>query len=147
MSDQTETRTGWLSRDDLANIRANVPLVYVDAVPVRVDELGRVTKVGMLLRQAADGTLSSLVYRQFFVRGFLRPFLWGHLRLVYDLSGGHYHEWFRGWHVGQLALLAMTVVGPKTMWGLIGVVPLATGLLNFCPAYTLLGINSCKTKA
>lgn len=46
-----------------------------------------------------------------------------------------------------LALLTMTVVGPKTMWGLIGVVPLATGLLNFCPAYTLLGINSCKTKA
>ena len=46
-----------------------------------------------------------------------------------------------------LALLAMTVVGPKTMWGLIGVVPLATGLLNFCPAYTLFGINSCKTKA
>ncbi len=46
-----------------------------------------------------------------------------------------------------LALLAMTVVGPKTMWGLIGVVPLATGLLNFCPAYTLLGINRCKTKA
>lgn len=46
-----------------------------------------------------------------------------------------------------LALLAMTVVGPKTMWGLIGVVPLTTGLLNFCPAYTLLGINSCKTKA
>jgi hypothetical protein len=46
-----------------------------------------------------------------------------------------------------LSLLAMTMVGPKTMWGLIGVVPLATGLLNFCPAYTLLGINSCKTKA
>ena len=46
-----------------------------------------------------------------------------------------------------LVLLAMTVVGPKTMGGLIGVVPLATGLLNFCPAYTLLGINGCKTKA
>jgi hypothetical protein len=46
-----------------------------------------------------------------------------------------------------LTLLAMTVVGPKTMLGLIGVAPLATGLLNFCPAYTLLGINSCKTKA
>ncbi len=46
-----------------------------------------------------------------------------------------------------LALLAMTVVGPKTLWGLIGVVPLATALLNFCPAYTLLGINTCKTKA
>ncbi|MFM7045603.1 MAG: DUF4916 domain-containing protein [Ilumatobacteraceae bacterium] len=61
MSEQTETRTGWLSRDDLNNIRANVPLVYVDAVPVRVDELGRVTKVGMLLRQAADGTISRMV--------------------------------------------------------------------------------------
>lgn len=46
-----------------------------------------------------------------------------------------------------LALLTMTVVGPKTLWGLIGVVPLATALLNFCPAYTLLGINTCKTKA
>ena len=50
MSDQLETKTGWLSRDELENIRANVPLVYVDAVPVRVDDVGRVTKVGMLLR-------------------------------------------------------------------------------------------------
>ncbi len=46
-----------------------------------------------------------------------------------------------------LALLATTIVGPRSLWGLIGVVPLATALLNFCPAYTLLGINTCKTKA
>lgn len=46
-----------------------------------------------------------------------------------------------------LALLATTVIGPKTMWGLIGVAPLATALLNFCPAYTLLGINTGKTSA
>jgi ADP-ribose pyrophosphatase YjhB (NUDIX family) len=58
---QTDTKTGWLSRDELENIRANVPLVYVDAVPVRVDDLGRVTHVGMLLRQAADGSLSRMV--------------------------------------------------------------------------------------
>ena len=58
---QTNTQTGWLSRDELENIAANVPLVYVDAVPVRVDDLGRVTHVGMLLRQAADGTLSRMV--------------------------------------------------------------------------------------
>ena len=45
-----------------------------------------------------------------------------------------------------LALLATTVVGPKTLWGLIGVVPLATALLNFCPAYTLLGVNTCDRK-
>jgi len=61
MSDQLDTKTGWLSRDELESIRANVPLVYVDAVPVRVDETGRVTKVGMLLRQAADGTISRMV--------------------------------------------------------------------------------------
>ena len=51
----------WLSKDELQNIRANIPLVYVDAVPVRVDDRGRVTHVGMLLRQAADGTISRMV--------------------------------------------------------------------------------------
>jgi ADP-ribose pyrophosphatase YjhB (NUDIX family) len=61
MNEQLDTRTGWLDKDQLQNIRANVPLVYVDAVPVRVDDLGRVTSVGMLLRQAADGTLSRMV--------------------------------------------------------------------------------------
>ena len=61
MNEQLDTRTGWLSNDELQNIRANVPLVYVDAVPVRVDDLGRVTHVGMLLRQAADGTISRMV--------------------------------------------------------------------------------------
>ncbi|MEO5900785.1 MAG: DUF4916 domain-containing protein [Ilumatobacteraceae bacterium] len=61
MSDQLDTRSGWLSPADLENIRANVPLVYVDAVPVRVDELGQITHVGLLLRQAADGSLSRMV--------------------------------------------------------------------------------------
>lgn len=61
MSEELDTRTSWLSFESLENIRANVPLVYVDAVPVRVDDLGRVTHVGMLLRQAADGTISRMV--------------------------------------------------------------------------------------
>jgi ADP-ribose pyrophosphatase YjhB (NUDIX family) len=61
MNEQLDTRTGWLSKDELQNIRANVPLVYVDAVPVRVDDLGQVTSVGMLLRQAADGSISRMV--------------------------------------------------------------------------------------
>lgn len=56
-----ETSTGWLDREQLEAIRANIPLVYVDAVPVRVDELGRVTLVGLLLRQAADGSISRMV--------------------------------------------------------------------------------------
>ena len=61
MSDRTETRTGWLSRDDLETIRGQVPLVYVDAVPVRVDALGQVTEVGLLLRAMPDGTISRAV--------------------------------------------------------------------------------------
>lgn len=61
MSDQLDTKTGWLDTETLQNIRANVPLVYVDAIPVRVDELGRVQSVGLLLRQAADGSISRMV--------------------------------------------------------------------------------------
>jgi ADP-ribose pyrophosphatase YjhB (NUDIX family) len=61
VSDRTETRTGWLSRDDLETIRGQVPLVYVDAVPVRVDALGQVTEVGLLLRAMPDGTISRAV--------------------------------------------------------------------------------------
>ncbi len=61
MSEQLDTKSGWLSPDELENIRASVPLVYIDAVPVRVDEAGRVTHVGLLLRQAADGTISRMV--------------------------------------------------------------------------------------
>jgi ADP-ribose pyrophosphatase YjhB (NUDIX family) len=61
VSDQLDTKTGWLDNEQLSDIRANVPLVYVDAVPVRVDERGIVSHVGLLLRQAADGTISRMV--------------------------------------------------------------------------------------
>jgi len=41
---------------------------------------------------------------------------------------------------GLLVILAITgAIGP---WGFIGLLPIATGLLNTCPAYTLLGINT-----
>ena len=44
-----------------------------------------------------------------------------------------------------LALHALFFVGPHSMWGIVGVVPLLTGLIGSCPAYTLLGISTCKT--
>jgi ADP-ribose pyrophosphatase YjhB (NUDIX family) len=50
-----------MPNDVLNDVRDRVPLVYVDAVPVRVDEAGIVTHVGMLLRQAADGSISRMV--------------------------------------------------------------------------------------
>lgn len=43
-----------------------------------------------------------------------------------------------------LGLLALVFVGPHTLWGLLGLVPLATGLLGSCPLYTVLGISTCS---
>jgi ADP-ribose pyrophosphatase YjhB (NUDIX family) len=57
----TATQASWLSREQLEQVRAQVPLVYVDAVPVRVDGHGLVTEVGLLLRQAADRSISRMI--------------------------------------------------------------------------------------
>ena len=47
--------------------------------------------------------------------------------------------------VGLLSLIAI-LDGNARWWGLVGLVPLATGLFNFCPVYPLLGWNSCPMK-
>lgn len=45
---------------------------------------------------------------------------------------------------GGLLLLGLAIAGQFTPWTWIGVVPLLTGLIGWCPAYALLGINTCK---
>ena len=45
-----------------------------------------------------------------------------------------------------IALIAMAALGVVGAWGWIGVVPLLTGLLGTCPAYSLLGMNTCPLK-
>ncbi|MBI4957664.1 MAG: DUF2892 domain-containing protein [Myxococcales bacterium] len=45
-----------------------------------------------------------------------------------------------------IGLLLLVVLGPKTLWGLVGIVPLLTGLVGSCPIYTLLGISTCRTR-
>lgn len=45
-----------------------------------------------------------------------------------------------------LVLIALVFVGPKTAWGWIGLVPLLTAVVGFCPAYTLFGVRSCPVK-
>ncbi|MGB5082018.1 MAG: DUF2892 domain-containing protein [Burkholderiales bacterium] len=47
-----------------------------------------------------------------------------------------------------LGLLALMLVleGNARWWGLVGIVPLLTGLMNFCPLYALLGIDTCPMK-
>ena len=42
-------------------------------------------------------------------------------------------------------LILLALFGIIGWWGWIGVVPLASGLMNWCPAYTLFGINTCPT--
>ncbi|MBE9504119.1 MAG: DUF2892 domain-containing protein [Proteobacteria bacterium] len=43
-----------------------------------------------------------------------------------------------------IALLSLVVTGPQSLWGLIGIVPLITGLIGNCPLYSILGISTCK---
>jgi len=44
-----------------------------------------------------------------------------------------------------LALIAMVFVGPKSAWGWIGIVPLATGIMSWCALYQALGIRTSKS--
>lgn len=44
-----------------------------------------------------------------------------------------------------IAAFSLVFVGPQTYWGLLGIVPLATGLLGSCPLYTLFGLSTCSS--
>jgi ADP-ribose pyrophosphatase YjhB (NUDIX family) len=61
VSESTQTFSGWLASDDLDAARERLPILYVDAVPVRVDAHGRVTSVGLLLRAMPDGSVSRAI--------------------------------------------------------------------------------------
>ena len=45
-----------------------------------------------------------------------------------------------------IGLISLVFVGPQTVWGWIGVIPLATAIIGWCPPYALLGINTCGVK-
>ena len=46
-----------------------------------------------------------------------------------------------------LVLLSLIFVGPKTWWGLVGLVPLLTAAMGSCPLYTVLGFSTCPMKS
>ncbi len=46
-----------------------------------------------------------------------------------------------------LILLSLVFIGPQTLWGWVGLVPLVTGLVGFCPLYRLIGLNTCPIKS
>ena len=80
MSSWTETAHGWLRPEELDEVRERVPIVYVEAVPVRVDHLGAVERVGLLLRHRPDGTFSRAIVSGRVLYGeTIREALWRHL--------------------------------------------------------------------
>ncbi len=46
--------------------------------------------------------------------------------------------------VAGLGLISLVFIGPQTPWGWVGLLPIATGLMGWCPPYSLLGINTCS---
>ncbi len=55
MSDITETQGNWLSEDELSTMREKMPILYINAIPVRTDDLGVVSHIGLLLRLGVEG--------------------------------------------------------------------------------------------
>ncbi|HEX5698393.1 MAG TPA: DUF2892 domain-containing protein [Rhodoferax sp.] len=45
-----------------------------------------------------------------------------------------------------LVLIGLTLTGTIGVWGWLGVVPLATGVIGWCPPYAIFGWNTCSTK-
>ncbi|MBU2743005.1 hypothetical protein A6M27_03575 [Acidithiobacillus thiooxidans] len=45
-----------------------------------------------------------------------------------------------------IIVIALVFVGPQTPWGWLGLVPLITGLIGWCPAYSLFGIRTCPLR-
>ena len=79
-ADILSTQHRWLEDEELSWIRERVPTVYVEAVPVRTDHLGTVTKVGLLLRPRPDGTVSRAIVSGRVLYGeTIRDSLWRHL--------------------------------------------------------------------
>ena len=48
--------------------------------------------------------------------------------------------------VAGLVLIGLAATGTVGLWGWIGVVPLATGAIGWCPPYVILGFNTCAMK-
>lgn len=58
MTHTTQSAGTWLATDELDSARLRLPILYIDAIPVRVDAAGTVTSVGLLLRANQEGQMS-----------------------------------------------------------------------------------------
>jgi hypothetical protein len=75
-----QSQSNWLATEDLNVLRQLVPILYVDAIPVRIDAQGEVTAVGLLLRVTGQGTITrALVSGRVLYRERVRTALLRHL--------------------------------------------------------------------
>jgi hypothetical protein len=56
---------------------------------------------------------------------------------------GMIDRWIR--FVGGAALILLAMAGMIDAWGYIGIVPVVTAVINYCPIYQLLGIDTCRS--
>ena len=97
---------------------------FLLGLPIQLsDSFGQMLKL--------TGPWSDLLYGEFTQRGYMRPLMWGELKLVYDMSGGNYFAWFRGAHVIEVVLVVLLyvrLVRPRTYLDLM-VLPLGLAVL------------------
>jgi hypothetical protein len=101
------------------------------AIPIQVSD-----SFGNLLKLSTPWPAFAI--QEFTQPSYLRPFLWLQLKAVHDLSGGHYYAWFRGFHVVQVAVLAVLylhLVRPRS-WRDAAAVPLGLAVLVGHHAFT-----------
>lgn len=58
MQAELDGKTSWLSSEAIKDARAQLPILYVEALPVRTDASGKVIQIGLLLRAMPDGSIS-----------------------------------------------------------------------------------------
>ncbi len=46
--------------------------------------------------------------------------------------------------IAGLVILSLAIAGPKSPWAYLGIVPLVSGIVGWCPPYQLLGFSTCK---
>ena len=64
-----------------------------------------------------------------------------------DLINVNEANWDRAARIAiGLLILSMVVAGPKSLWGLLGAIPLLTGLSGFCPLYRVVGFSTCPRR-
>lgn len=48
--------------------------------------------------------------------------------------------------IAGAGILSLAFIGPQTPWAYLGIIPLLTGIVGFCPLYAVLGVNTCGTR-